>query len=34
LCSRGPLTDSDFQFLHETHDMSRELVRMLLTEIG
>jgi hypothetical protein len=34
LRSRGPLTDSDFQFLHETHHLPRELVRMLLTEIG
>jgi alanyl-tRNA synthetase len=32
--SRGPLTDSDFQFLYETHGLPRELVRILLTEIG
>jgi alanyl-tRNA synthetase len=32
--SRGPLTDSDFQFLYETHGLPRDLVRILLTEIG
>jgi alanyl-tRNA synthetase len=32
--SRGPLTDSDFQFLYETHGLPRDLVRVLLTEIG
>jgi alanyl-tRNA synthetase len=32
--SRGPLTDSDFRFLYETHGLPRELVRILLTEIG
>jgi alanyl-tRNA synthetase len=32
--SRGPLTDSDFQFLYETHGLPRDLVRVLLTEIS
>jgi alanyl-tRNA synthetase len=32
--SRGPLTDSDVQFLYETHGLPRDLVRILLTEIG
>jgi len=30
--SRGPLNDSDFQFLYETHGLPRDLVRVLLTE--
>jgi alanyl-tRNA synthetase len=31
---RGPLTDSDFQFLYETHGLPRDLVHILLTEAG
>jgi alanyl-tRNA synthetase len=31
---RGPLTDSDFQFLYETHGLPRDLVHILLTETG
>jgi len=30
----GPLTESDFQFLYETHGLPRDLVKTLLTEIG
>jgi alanyl-tRNA synthetase len=32
--SHGPLTDSDFQFLYETHGLPRDLVHILLTETG
>ena len=32
--SRGALTDSDFQFLYETHGLPRDLVQMLLAEIA
>jgi hypothetical protein len=29
--SRGPLTDDDFRYLHDTHGLPRELVSTLLT---
>ena len=32
--SRGPLTDSDLQFLYETHGLPRDLVGVILTEIS
>jgi alanyl-tRNA synthetase len=31
--TRGPLTQDDFDFLHETHGLPREVVDTLLTEI-
>ncbi|MFK3980659.1 alanine--tRNA ligase-related protein [Micromonospora sp. NPDC050397] len=32
--SRGPLTDPDYHYLHDTHGLPRELVDGLLAEVG
>lgn len=32
--SRGPLTDDDFRYLHDTHGLPRDLVLVLLTSQG
>jgi len=32
--SRGPLSDEDYRYLHDTHGLPRELVAGLLSELA